>query len=53
MNQVDTAVVAPAEEEKTLELRKPVKLAYRLHIAIALASLASTLASLYWWYPYP
>lgn len=26
MNQVDTAVVAPAEEEKTLELRKPVKL---------------------------
>lgn len=26
MNQVDTAVVAPAEEEKTLVLRKPVKL---------------------------
>ncbi|OEZ73172.1 hypothetical protein JAB5_01430 [Janthinobacterium sp. HH103] len=26
MNQVETAVVAPVEEEKTLELRKPVKL---------------------------
>lgn len=26
MNQVDTALGAPAEEEKTLELRKPVKL---------------------------
>lgn len=26
--------------------------AYRLHFAIALTSLASGLASLYWWYPY-
>lgn len=26
-------------------------MAYRLHIAIAFASLASALASLYWWYP--
>ena len=26
MNQVNTAVAAPAEDEKTLELRKPVKL---------------------------
>ena len=25
---------------------------YRLHIAVAFASLASALASLYWWYPY-
>ena len=25
---------------------------YRLHIAIAFASLASALFSLYWWYPY-
>ena len=25
---------------------------YRLHIAVAFASLASALLSLYWWYPY-
>ncbi|PIG29382.1 hypothetical protein CLU93_3690 [Janthinobacterium sp. 35] len=25
---------------------------YRLHIAVAFASLASALFSLYWWYPY-
>jgi hypothetical protein len=25
---------------------------YRLHIAVALTSLASALASLYWWYSY-
>ena len=31
---------------------RPEPMPYRLHIAIAFASLASALFSLYWWYPY-
>ena len=31
---------------------RPEPMPYRLHIAIAFASLASALLSMYWWYPY-
>lgn len=38
-----------AQLGKSRRRREPMP--YRLHIAIAFASLASALFSLYWWYP--
>ena len=48
MAVVNASLGTPAKRR----LSRAEPMAYRLHIAVAFTSLASALASLYWWYPY-
>ena len=45
------AVNAALGEPPKRRQGRPEPMPYRLHIAVAFASLASALFSLYWWYP--
>lgn len=45
------AVNASLGKPSTRRQGRPEPMPYRLHIAVAFASLASALFSLYWWYP--
>ena len=47
MAAVNAALGKPPKRRQGRAERMP----YRLHIAVAFASLASALFSLYWWYP--
>ena len=47
MAAVNASLSKPPEQHQGRTEPMP----YRLHIAVAFASLASALASLYWWYP--
>ncbi|WP_298410447.1 hypothetical protein [Janthinobacterium sp.] len=47
MATINTSLGKPSKRRKECAESMP----YRLHIAIAFASLASALFSLYWWYP--
>lgn len=48
MAAVNASLGTPSKRRQGLAEPIP----YRLHIAVAFTSLASALASLYWWYPY-
>ena len=47
MTAVNASLSKPPEQHQDRTEPMP----FRLHIAVAFASLASALASLYWWYP--